>query len=112
MRLFEKLTSPDEHSATAAIRESIQRARQLQQERFTAPVLFNTEMQIPHLKQYCGIDEKSKAIVKRFVDSGALSARGYHRVLKVARTIADLDNSERIAYDHVTEALMYRVREG
>jgi len=50
-------------------------------------------------------------LLRKYVDSGELSARGYHRVLKVARTIADLEGSEDISFDHLSEALMYRLRE-
>lgn len=68
-------------------------------------------MNIPEIKKYCEHDEKSQNLLKKYVDSGKLSARGYHRILKVARTIADLNNSDKIQYEHVAEALMYRIRE-
>jgi magnesium chelatase family protein len=50
-------------------------------------------------------------LLAKYVNSGALSGRGYHRVLKVARTIADLDQSEEISHEHLSEALMYRLKE-
>jgi len=68
-------------------------------------------MDIPQIKKYCEIDSKSKNALKNFIDSGKLSARGYHRILKTARTIADLNGSNNISYDHLTEALMYRTKE-
>ena len=68
-------------------------------------------MNIPEIKKYCGHDEKSQDLLKKYVDSGKLSARGYHRILKVARTIADLADSNKIQYEHIAEALMYRIRE-
>jgi magnesium chelatase family protein len=68
-------------------------------------------MQIPQIKQFCTFDQASESLLKNAVDSGKLSPRAYHRVLKVARTIADLDNSEQIEFSHVSEALMYRRRE-
>jgi len=107
---FEKLTAPDEKNSSIKIKERVEKARQIQRERFSAETT-NSEIQIPQIKKYCRVDIKSQNILKRFVDSGKLSARGYHRVLKVARTIADLDNSENISYSHLTEALMYRARE-
>jgi len=107
---FEKLTMPDEENSSAKIKESVERARKIQRERFLMDVT-NSEMQIPQIKRYCQVDSRSQNILKRFIDSAKLSARGYHRVLKVARTIADLDNSEKISYSHLTEALMYRIRE-
>jgi len=68
-------------------------------------------MQIPQIKKYCQTNSRSQNLLRKYVDSGKLSARGYHRVLKVARTIADLENSENILHHHLSEALMYRIRE-
>ena len=68
-------------------------------------------MEIPQIKKYCQIDSKSESILRKYVDSGRLSARGYHRVLKTARTIADLEISENILFNHISEALMYRIQE-
>lgn len=110
---FEKLTTPDQENSSPKIRERVEGARQIQKKRFASleNILNNSEMGIPQIKKYCQVDSKSQNILRRFVDSGKLSARGYHRVLKVARTIADLDNSENVSYSHLTEALMYRVKE-
>ncbi|HHE76535.1 MAG TPA: ATP-binding protein [Candidatus Parcubacteria bacterium] len=119
---FEKLISENANEASAEtkkIREKIKKAREIQKERFSfkdnpnkaRQTFTNSEMAIPQIKKHCQVDLKSQTILKRFVDSGQLSARGYHRVLKVARTIADLEESERISYEHLTEALMYRIRE-
>ncbi len=66
-------------------------------------------MGIPEIKKYCQIGPKAHSLLRSFIDRGKLSARGYHRVLKVARTIADLEKSENILYDHIAEALMYRL---
>jgi magnesium chelatase family protein len=68
-------------------------------------------MDIPQIKKYCQVDARSKNLLRAYVDSGKLSARGYHRVLKVARTIADLESLEDIGYDHLAEALTYRIKE-
>ena len=68
-------------------------------------------MTIPQIKKYCQISSKSQNILRQFIDSGKLSARGFHRTLKTARTIADLEQSENISYTHLTEALMYRIKE-
>ena len=67
-------------------------------------------MNIPEIKKYCEHDEKSQELLKKYVDSGKLSARGYHRILKVARTIADLENSKNIKINHLAEALQYRAQ--
>ena len=68
-------------------------------------------MGIPQIKKYCQVDKNSANLLRKAVNSGQLSARGYHRVLKVARTIADLAGSENILTNHAAEALMYRIRE-
>ena len=107
---FEKLIAPALENYSAEIRERIEKTRQIQKQRF-GQACTNSEMTIPQIKQYCQICSKSQSILRQFVDSGKLSARGYHRVLKVARTIADLDESENIKYEHLTEALMYRIRD-
>jgi len=107
---YEKLISPDEENCSMKIREKVNKAREIQKKRFNRDKT-NSEIEIPEIKKYCQIDSKSNALLKKYVDSGKLSARGYHRVLKTARTIADLDGSRNILYDHLAEALMYRVRE-
>jgi magnesium chelatase family protein len=56
------------------------------------------------------LDEHSNNLLKKFIDSGQLSARGYHRVLKTARTIADLEEREKISFSDVAEATSYRLR--
>jgi len=109
---YEKLASPDLENLSSKIRERIEKAREIQKQRFQDErVLTNSEMKIPHIKKYCQVNLKSQNLLRNYVDSGKLSARGYHRVLKVARTIADLENSEKILYDHLAEALSYRLRE-
>lgn len=107
---FEKLIKEEEDS-TPRIREKVTKARQIQKQRFkTEKVLTNSEMEIPQIKKYCSVSFRSQNLLGRYVDSGKLSARGYHRVLKVARTIADLEESYNILDDHLSEALMYRIK--
>ncbi len=108
---YEKLARPDEESCSVKIREKVEKARKIQRERFKEEKT-NSEMEIPQIKKYCQIDLKSENLLRQYVDSGKLSARGYHRVLKLARTIADLENSENILFNHLSEALMYRMKEG
>jgi magnesium chelatase family protein len=109
---YEKLTADSVENQSQAIREKIEKARNKQKIRFAEDrILTNSEMNIPEIKKYCEHDEKSQNLLKKYVDSGKLSARGYHRILKVARTIADLADCEKIQYEHVAEALMYRIRE-
>lgn len=114
---YEKLVATDEKNSSATIRGKVEKARELQGERFSethkklSTRLTNSEMEIPEIKKYCEVDINSQNLLRKYVDSGRLSARGYHRVLKVARTIADLENSKNILFDHLSEALMFRVRE-
>lgn len=109
---YEKLTAPDEENSSQKIREKVKKARQLQKERFkNEKILVNSEMEIPHIKKYCQINASSQDILRKYVNSGKISARGYHRILKMARTIADLNCSESIGFDHITEAIIYRIKE-
>ncbi len=109
---YEKLVAADEENISLKIREKVEKARKIQKERFkNERILTNSEMEVPQIKKYCQIDSKSGALLRNYVNSGQLSARGYHRVLKVARTIADLETSENISFEHLSEALMYRLRE-
>jgi len=107
---YEKLTAPDEENCSSKIREKVEKARKIQRERFLSEKT-NSEMETPQIKKYCQIDSKSQNLLREFVDSGKLSARGYYRVLKTARTIADLSSSENISFGDLSEALMYRIRE-
>jgi len=110
---YDKLTAESAERQSHLVREKIENAREKQKVRFAGnKILTNSEMNIPEIKKHCEHDEKSQDLLKKYVDSGKLSARGYHRILKVARTIADLDNSDKIQYQHIAEALMYRIREG
>jgi len=107
---YEKLVAPDEENCSLKVREKVVSARQIQKERFSKDKT-NSEMEIPEIKKYCQINLAGQDLLRKYVDSGKLSARGYHRVLKVARTIADLENSEKILCNHLSEALSYRLRE-
>jgi len=68
-------------------------------------------MGVPEIKEYCRINEQGAELLRTAVTSLNLSARAFHRVLKVSRTIADLANSDRIETEHLAEALMYRPKE-
>jgi magnesium chelatase family protein len=109
---YDKLALQAEHNENSKIRERVIKARNVQSERFkTAGILTNSEMSILEIKKHCAYDAKSQALLKKCVDTGRLSVRGYHRVLKVARTIADLAQSKSLAFEHIAEALMYRTKQ-
>lgn len=107
---YERLASLDPEHSSARIRQRIVGARQIQKQRF-AKEATNSEMRIEQINKFCQTGPDSQSLLKKFVNSGQLSARGYHRVLKLARTIADLDCSESILHQHISEALSYRIRE-
>ncbi len=92
------------------MRQNVARARTVQSQRFGGTKT-NAQMDLQAIKKYCQIDGQSHGLLQKYVDSSRLSARGYHRVLKLARTIADLNASDNISFAHVSEALSYRIRD-
>lgn len=95
-----------------SIRERVTKTRKVQIERFkNDKILTNCEMSNSLLKKYCALDPESLNLLKMAIVSMNLSARGYSRVLKLSRTIADLGESENIKLEHVAESLQYRSRE-
>ena len=93
------------------IRERVRGARIKQEKRFNEKILTNAEMSNADIKQYCQITSEGLELLKMAIASLNLSARGYHRVLKLSRTIADLAESDNILTEHVAEALQYRARD-
>lgn len=107
---YEKLTEVPKENWAILAREKIKKAREIQKRRFGKEKT-NSEMSISEIKKHCEVDRESESILKKYVNSGKLSARGFHKVLKVARTIADLEGSEKISFEFISEALNYRQRE-
>lgn len=107
----EELLNIDESAECSAdIRKRVIEARQIQAERYKNDgILTNSELTSELIKKYCQIDEKTKEIFKIAIVKYQLSGRRYDRVLKLARTIADLDGSEQIAQSHLMQALQYKV---
>jgi magnesium chelatase family protein len=99
--------------ASTVIRERVERARACQNERFTATALVsNAEMSAVDVRRHCqeNLDENARSLLRLATNQLALSARAFHRVLKLSRTIADLAGSESISAAHVAEAVQYRHR--
>lgn len=97
------------------LRGKVARARARQAARFESnerPIFANGEMNSKEVERYITLDKDADAFLKRALDRSFLSPRGYFRTLKVARTVADLDQSERVAPPHLAEAFQYRVRQG
>ena len=107
---FREISSEQVGESSAKIRERVIAARQRQTARFAGrpSLVCNARMGSRELKAHCALDEATLELLKRAMADLNLSARGYDRVLKVARTIADLAGAERIAADHVAEAVQYR----
>jgi len=102
-----------EHSTV--IQSRVEAARQKQRSRFSGSsdgVVSNADMQPAEVRQFCRLDETCSALLKTAMHQLQLSARAYHRVLKLARTIADLASAEQIGTQHLAEALQYRPRMG
>ncbi len=94
-----------------SIRDRVTEARKIQEKRYKGKILTNSKMSNEDIRKYCVISEEGMNLLKMAISSLNLSARGYHRVLKLSRTIADLADSENILTEHVAEALQYRARD-
>jgi magnesium chelatase family protein len=107
---FREITAEGTGESSAKIRERVMVARKRQQERFKdrPKITCNARMGTRELKAYCALDESTMELVKFAMADLKLSARAYDRILKVARTIADLAGSENILADHVSEAIQFR----
>jgi magnesium chelatase family protein len=94
---------------SSAIRERVEAARAIQRERFhRASIQSNAEMMSRHMRRFCELDASSRRLLVSAVERLGLSARAHDRILKVARTIADLGACEQIESAHVAEAVQYR----
>jgi len=108
---FEHLTGEHTGETSAEVRARIQRARDIQTDRFAGKtVKSNSEMSSEMIREFCPLDAEVKELLRAAVTKMKLSARGYHRVLKLSRTIADLAASEKVTSAHVAEAMQYRPR--
>ena len=107
---FEEISKTAPGEPSAAIRERVIAARKIQEERFNNEkgIYCNAQMTPKLIARYAVLDEASLAMLKTAMKRFDLSARAYDRILKVARTIADLDKSENIQFQHIAEAIGYR----
>jgi magnesium chelatase family protein len=105
-----ELSMETDEEPSEAIRKRVIAARMRQTERFGGrQVHANGQMTTRMVKKYCGVNAYAKALLEQAVEKFALSARAYYRILKVARTIADLDGKAEMDEAHVAEAVQYRV---
>ncbi len=107
---FSELSKPQQSESSKEIRERVVKARAIQNQRFSEDrdVHCNAQMRSRDLKTYCRLNESGSLLLKNAMERLGLSARAYDRILKVARTIADLDHSADIESQHVAEAIQYR----
>jgi len=108
---FEKLGEEKLGEKSADIRRRVEKAREIQNQRFeNMPIFVNSEMNHQNIKNFCHLSEESKLFLKNAVSNLQLSARAYHRIIKVARTIADLAEKDAIETMHLAEAIQYRFK--
>ncbi len=109
---YDKLASENEGEKSEKIRQRVIKARQIQKERFLSESIHtNSNMGLAQIKKYCQLDSAGQQILKNAVNNLHLSARAYHRLLKLSRTIADLAGEKNILPQHIAEALQYRPKE-
>jgi magnesium chelatase family protein len=107
---FSELSNMKEGEKSEKIRERVVAARKIQEKRFKeSPGIYaNAQMSSKQIRKICKIDDDGHTLLKNAMEKLSLSARAYDRILRVARTIADLDNSENILPEHLAEAIQYR----
>lgn len=106
---YDDLSSTEKIETSSEIKKRVNRARRVQLERYKEHSIYsNSQLDAGLLQKYCPLGEEENAILKAAFDNLGLSARAHSRILKVARTIADLENSENINSEHIAEAIQYR----
>lgn len=106
---YQKLNSNTQIETSSQIKERVNKARKIQLQRYqNLGIYSNSELTPKLIDKYCTLDEKGKRILQNAFEKLGLSARAYGRILKVARTIADLDEKENIQSNHILEAIQYR----
>ena len=107
---YEELQRKPQGESSADIRKRIMQARKIQRKRFAgAKFAFNAGITAAEIEEYCELDSEGKRMMSQVFDRMELTARTYHKILKVARTIADLAGEDRIRTEHLTEAVGYRM---
>ena len=106
---YSDLESKEAGTSSSEIKERVIKAQKIQLERYKNDnIFFNSQLSAPLIEKYCALGESEKQMMKTAFDRLNFSARAYHKLLKIARTIADLDSSENIEVRHIAEALQLR----
>ena len=106
---YTELKGDSNEESSKDIKARVNKARQVQLNRYKDDGIYsNSEMTPPMIQKYCKLDEDSESLLKEAFDNLNLSARGHNRILKVARTIADLEGCQNIQMEHIAEAIGYR----
>ena len=106
---YEKLQNDEQVETSEQIKKRVDKARKIQLERYKDVEIYSNSQLTPKLmEKYCKLDDMSKKILQKAFENLGLSARAHGRILKVARTIADLDGKENIEVAHISEAIQYR----
>lgn len=106
---YKELSIQQPQESSEQIRIRVSKARQIQQERYKGTeIYYNSQLSPRRIKKYCHLENKEQRLLEEAFIKMNLSARAYHRILKVARTIADLDGSDKISSRHISEAICYR----
>ena len=108
---YEKLVDEEPSEDSGQMRQRVEQAREIQHKRFGEyEFLCNSEMGPAEVWKFCPLDDSAKGLLQTATQRLNLSARAFHRILKVSRTIADLEGSREITVAHLAEALQYRSR--
>ncbi|MYA70419.1 ATP-binding protein, partial [Candidatus Poribacteria bacterium] len=106
---YAELAAETTGEPSAQVQERVEATRQIQHQRFANTTIHaNAGMQSKQIREYCKVDDQAQDLLRVAINQLGLSARAYDRILKVARTIADLDQNPNIEAVHVSEAIQYR----
>lgn len=107
---FEEINNSILEESSEGIRDRVVNTREIQAQRFKGEgITYNSQMRTKHMKKYCKLDAKGEALLKSAFQAMALSTRAYSKILKISRTIADMEASANIQEKHIAESLQYRV---